>query len=91
MRDIARAGHHAAPVAAAIASSIPVITIHHGMLVASMRWLTSESIAGASASQPPIPATMPTVAATVPVRAPLASTVSRMWRSLPPIADSMPY
>ena len=30
-------------------------TIHHGMLVAAMRWSTSDSIVGASASQPPMP------------------------------------
>ena len=49
----------------------------------SMRLVLVGAGVGESADAP--------AAATVPVRAPLASTVRRMWRSLPPIADSMPY
>ena len=38
-----------------------------------------------------MPTRPPTSAAAIPVNAPVASTVSLMWRSLPPIAESMPY
>ena len=46
IRAIVRAGHHAATVAASIASDIATATSNHGMSNGSMRWLTIDSVHG---------------------------------------------
>ncbi len=90
MRAVARAGHHDAPVAVSIASTMPVTTTHHGTSKRSMRCPAAGSTTGARASQVSSPAPVPITAAAAPTAAPLASITSRTCLSVAPVAASSP-
>ncbi len=89
-RDVIRAGHQAATVAATTASSATATRRGQGRSVRGMRWFAADSTAGAATIQPTTPSTVPMTAATAPVMAPVASMTSRTWRCVAPIATSMP-
>ena len=88
--SIARPGHHAAPVAVKVAKAAMVMTSHHGMLNASMRYPTARDIRGASPIQPTTPTAAPAIAETIPVTNPDATIVDRRCFSVAPTADIIP-
>ena len=90
MRDTVRPGHHAAAVAAPMASSIAATTNTHGRCRASMRYPTALPTLGATAIQPTNPIAVPTTAAIAPVAAPVISIVRRSCFSFAPTAAIIP-
>jgi hypothetical protein len=89
-RATARDGHHAATVAVTTASAMPPTVSHHGWPRESMRRPNASSRCPAAAIHAPSPIAPPTVAATIPTAAPLATITSRRCFSVAPIAASMP-
>ena len=90
IRATAWAGHHAAMVAVATASPMPITGSQKGTFQGSMRWAAAGSRAGAEANQASRPTDVPATAAVTPTKVPLATMARRRWDGVAPAAASMP-
>ena len=89
-RAAARAGHHAAAVVVATASSMPSATRSHGIASRSIRCPANVSRDGAAAIHAARPSAVPATAAMTPTTAPPVTMTIRSCLRVAPIAASMP-